>query len=52
MGFEQCRPRVGRTATLLLPHCLLLVPMAKALTAWGLDENINSSSVSVSQAQH
>lgn len=52
MGFEQCRPRVGRTAALLLPHCLLLVPMVKGLTAWGLDEDIDSSSVSVSQAQN
>lgn len=44
MGFEQCRPRVGRTVALLLPHCLLLVPMVKGLTAWGLDEDVDSSS--------
>lgn len=34
MGIEQCRPRAGRAAALLLPHCLFLVPMAKALTVW------------------
>lgn len=46
MRFEQCRPRVGRTTA------LLLVPMAKALSAWGLDGDVDSGSVSVSQTQH